>query len=65
VDEGENGYLFEPGDVRGLADGVLRAIDSPELGSKARETIRKSFNFEDGAMKHLELYNDLIISYRK
>jgi glycosyltransferase involved in cell wall biosynthesis len=60
VDEGVNGYLFEPGDVRGLADKILKAIDSRELGRKASETIRKSFELEDNAMRYLRLYDDLM-----
>jgi len=60
VDDGFNGFLFEPGDVRGLSEKILKAVDSPELGSKARETIRKSFDLDQNAMKYIELYEELI-----
>lgn len=62
VDEGVNGYLFELGDAQGMAYKILKAIDSRELGKKARETIQKSFELEDNAMRYLRLYDDLIRS---
>lgn len=38
IRDGVNGYLLDPGDVRGLADRVLFLLDHPELAARLRDT---------------------------
>lgn len=40
VQDGETGYLAEPGDPRGLADAIERIAQSPALGQQLGETVR-------------------------
>ncbi len=60
VIEGENGYLFEPRDVEGLAEKAIQAASNLRLGLRARETIREGFEIEKNIMKHVELYRQLL-----
>ena len=60
IRDGVNGYLFEPRDIEGLAEKVLRAADSPELGRRARETILDRFNMNRNVVRYVELYGELV-----
>lgn len=50
IRDGIDGILTAPSDVRGLADGLSRLMDDPELreqiGKKARQRIIESYNLE-------------------
>ncbi|MCW3991463.1 MAG: glycosyltransferase family 4 protein [Candidatus Bathyarchaeota archaeon] len=63
VREGENGYIFEPRDVEGLAEKTLQAASNPGLGRRARETIREGFEIEKNVMKYVELYRELLSDF--
>ena len=59
VDHQVNGYTFDPGNIQQLADRIMLAAQNQQLGAKARETITKSFNADEGATRYLELYRKL------
>jgi glycosyltransferase involved in cell wall biosynthesis len=60
VREGENGYLFEPGDVGGLTGKILQAASNLDLGRRARETIEQGFDTGKNAKRYAELYHELL-----
>ena len=60
VNHGENGYLFKPGNIGELAESILMAVETPELGRKARETILENYNIEKNTLKYLEEYKKLL-----
>ncbi|MFP4384178.1 MAG: glycosyltransferase, partial [Spirochaetia bacterium] len=47
ITSGDNGYLVEPEDITGCADRVVELLKNPglqeEMGTKAKETVRKKF----------------------
>lgn len=49
IESGENGLLFESGDLRGLTDALIRLYDSPSLrkrmGAAARRRVADRFTF--------------------
>lgn len=60
INQGENGYLFAPGDIRSLAD---RAIDllldekkAEEMGRMSRSLAEKKYDWDTIADKTIELY---------
>jgi glycosyltransferase involved in cell wall biosynthesis len=50
VEEGRNGWLVEPGDVTGLADGLLRLLQNPraaqQFGARSYEIIKEHYSWE-------------------
>lgn len=60
IRDGENGYLFEPMDVEGLAEKVLKAADSLKLGRRARATMLDRFDMDRNALRYVELYGELV-----
>lgn len=58
VTHGETGYLAEPGDVDGLADGVERVLsgDADEFSRKARSYILANHSFETLAKQYQDAY---------
>jgi len=57
---GKTGYLAKEGDYQGLADIVIKLLDSPELLSvfseNAKTITRANFNFNDGIKEYEEFY---------
>ncbi len=60
VKDGENGYLFEPRDVQGLAGKILQALENTPLGRRARETILQDFNLKNNVLRYICLYEGLL-----
>jgi len=60
VEDGENGFLFQPGDVRGLARKILQALEDPSLGMRARETIQDGFDVKESVSRYVSLYEGLL-----
>jgi len=60
VNDGENGYLFPPGDVPGLAQRILHALENPSMGRRARETIQKDFDIRQNVSRYIDLYEELL-----
>lgn len=61
IDEGMNGYLFEPGDVRSLTETIGRFLKLTEsevaaMGYAARDKVEREFTPERHAGKLLEVY---------
>ncbi len=54
-----NGCLHNPGDALDLAEKILEASRSLNLGAEARETIVEGFDAEAGADRYAELYREL------
>ena len=47
IRDGENGIVVEPGDIRGLADGMTRLLDSNlrnKMGGRSRKLVEKACN---------------------
>jgi glycosyltransferase involved in cell wall biosynthesis len=57
---GKTGYLAKEGDSQGLADIVIKLLDSPEMLSvfseNAKTITRANFNFNDGIKEYEEFY---------
>lgn len=47
IEDGENGFLFEPNDIKGFADKIVLLLKNPSeaknIGQKAKETVRQKF----------------------
>jgi len=60
VEEGETGFLFEPGNARKLAEKLLLLIDDAgrrrEMGRRAKERAERLFDMKDAAQQYQELY---------
>ena len=60
VFDGENGFLFKPGDIRALSDSIKKILESKELresfGLKSRQIAEQYFNEEQYFNKLRELY---------
>lgn len=63
IDHGRNGLLFDPGDVAGLAEGLVRLADDPalraRLGACARADIERTYALERVVDRYIALYRDL------
>jgi 1,2-diacylglycerol 3-alpha-glucosyltransferase len=60
VKDGENGYLFQPGDVHSLARKTLQALEDPSLGMQARKTIEEGFDIKENITRYISLYEGLL-----
>jgi len=64
VTDGEDGYLFNPGDERDLADKVLKALsrDIPfELLDKKRSALKEMISWSSIAKRFIASYSQLIV----
>lgn len=60
VKHGETGYLVDPGDIQGLADGLRYCLENRGiLGANARE-VAGGYNWETVAKKIAAVYDDVI-----
>jgi len=59
IDDGENGYLFEPGDVDRLVFKTIEALEGHSLGGRARERILDSFDIDVNVKRYVEIYSEL------
>lgn len=63
IDEGVDGFLFEPGNKEDLKDKIKQLLSSPELikrmGEKAREKALKSYSSENHYLKIMEIYRQV------
>lgn len=64
IDDGENGVLFERGDVAGLSQVMEHILmnkkEREEIGNSARKAVEDNNSFEKVATKYVELYNLII-----
>lgn len=60
IEQGVNGWLVEPGDIRGLADGVRWALaNRQEAGAAARETA-KLYTWDSAIEMYRDLYREVV-----
>jgi glycosyltransferase involved in cell wall biosynthesis len=64
IKEGENGHLFEPGNVNQLRDRINDYLSNPikvkKMGKIARSNVKKNYNPEDHYQKLLTIYRNLM-----
>jgi len=64
VDEGVEGFLIEPSDVKGLAESMYRLASDKELrirmGQAARRRVEKEFSLDIMADNLLAIYNEVL-----
>lgn len=64
ISDGENGFLFEPGDIKRLEVLLLDLISNQEkrinISNAAYETVKNKFGIDIHMQKVLELYNSLL-----
>jgi len=69
VQHNENGLLYEPGHIDGLAGGCERLLSQPKLrfalGHAAAKTISDHYTWDQNARRVTELANSLIAAKRK
>jgi trehalose synthase len=62
--DGENGFLVDPSDNQGLADGIIRILQDPdlskEMGRKGKEHVRENFLTTRLLMDYLDLLVEII-----
>jgi glycosyltransferase involved in cell wall biosynthesis len=68
VIDGENGILVPPGSARGLADGILRCLASPQqaeaMGRSGYERVRVEFDFMSQCEKLTGIYREVLAHRR-
>ena len=64
VEDGYNGLLYAPGDVEGIASGLIRLLGSEELrekyGRQGYERAGTEFSYEDHIRRILEVYREIL-----
>jgi len=62
--DGENGFLVDPHDNQGFADGIIRILQDPdlskEMGRKGKEHVRKNFLITRLLMDYLDLLVEMV-----
>ena len=64
VKEGENGFLFEPGNIKELRDCMLRFVEEPELLQKMALKMPKVKSMTEHAKELIEIYKAAIAHSR-
>lgn len=62
--DGVNGYLLEPGDVKGMAEKVIRFLSDPAMArmmGKAGQDLPKEFDINLMVKEQEDLYEDLLV----
>jgi len=66
--DGENGFLVPVGDSRRLAERLLLFLEdvgmANDFGSRAAKTVRQGFTWERNAQEHVNLYLEVLKSWR-
>lgn len=68
IQEGINGYLVEPGDVRGLADRVLALLADPERAARMGrngESLPKEFDIHEMVRRQEREYEHLLVRVKQ
>ena len=64
VSDGENGILFDPGDVPALASAIKRLLEDNDLrlsmGHASRRIAEDKFNWEQAARQTLDVYKEVL-----
>jgi N-acetyl-alpha-D-glucosaminyl L-malate synthase BshA len=63
IENGETGYLHDPGAIGGFVDSVLKLLRNETLrrsmGRKARQVARRKFNADDMVDRYVQVYESL------
>lgn len=65
VEDSVNGFLLEPGDIKGLAENILRLNNIKLLKSINkinREKVKLKFEFENVIQNNIKLYNEIMVN---
>jgi trehalose synthase len=64
IEDGKNGYLLEPRDLRGFADRILHLLKNPkeceETGRQAKESVREKFLITRLLSDYLDMLNSIM-----
>jgi len=60
IEEGENGFLFEPGSVNALKECMLRFVEEPELAPRMATRTQKVKTMEEHALELEAIYREVI-----
>lgn len=64
VKPGENGYLYEPGDIDGMADGIIKILQDDELakamGACSYNMIKDKYSLEKHLTGLITIYNEML-----
>lgn len=58
--DGMTGYTYEPGDVVGLANGILKVLRGPDMSRACRAHAEKTLSFMTQAYKYEVLFAELV-----
>jgi glycosyltransferase involved in cell wall biosynthesis len=66
VEDGVNGYLAQPGDIQGLAAGIIRLLQDEEarrvMGLAGRRKVEEWFSVTAVARQVVKLYQDIVVA---
>jgi len=69
IQDGQNGFLFDSGDDRMLAEKIIDLLSNESLANQFREmgyvTVRSKFSWESVSRKFTEAYRELLTEYEK
>lgn len=64
IDDGVNGFLFQPGDYKKLAEHLTELINNPELrkamGERIYEKASKEFSLDNMCKTQIHIYNEIL-----
>jgi trehalose synthase len=64
ITDGEDGFLFEPGDIDGFADKIIEILRKPELSKaivkRGKETVKNKFLITRLLLDYLNLLNEIL-----
>ena len=64
IEDGQSGFLIDVGDVKALAERIIRILSdevlAQRLGGNARSRVAASFSLENMVQAHCRLYEDLL-----
>ena len=62
IRHGDNGYLFEKGNLTSLKNTLLEALDTDNdlIGNNARKTVVLNYNWDNSARILQKVYEDLV-----
>lgn len=62
IQDGVNGYVVDPTDIKGVTDRVLEVLENsriPEMGEQSRSIVRKA-NYADSAQAFVDIVRDVL-----
>lgn len=64
ITDGENGYLFEPDDIKDLTEKVLKLVDEPKkrhsFGDNARKTVLQKYTWDKHAEQMERIFQEVL-----